>query len=73
MENFDSDDAKIQELNNEIRTLRKKLHEIIMQNERDFIQILTPEQQSEFNKMREERKKMFEKKREMKRKQHANH
>ncbi len=73
LENFDSDDTKIQQLNNEIRTLRKQIHEIIMQNERDFIQILTPEQQSEFNKMREERKKMFEKRREMKRKQQTNH
>ena len=70
LENSDGNDKEIQALNNEIRTIRQELHNIIIQNERDFMQILTPEQLDEFNKMREERKQIIHKKRMMKNQPH---
>ncbi len=63
LENSDGNDKEIQTLNNEIRNIRQELHNIIIQNERDFMQILTPEQLDEFNKMREERKQIIHQKR----------
>ncbi len=66
LENSDGNDKEIQTLNNEIKDLRQDLHNIILQNERDFMEILTPEQKTEFNKMREERKQVIQKQRMMK-------
>lgn len=66
LENNDGNDKEIQTLNNDIKYLRQKLHNIILQNERDFMEILTPEQKNEFNKMREERKQILNQKRMMK-------
>ncbi len=66
LESRDGNDKEIQILNDEIKNIRQELHRIILQNERDFMEILTPEQKNEFNKMRNERKQLFQQKRMMK-------
>lgn len=57
--NQDGDLQEIEQLGLEIRKLKQQIHGIIMQNERDFIQILTPEQKTEFNKIKQEGRREF--------------
>ncbi len=64
----DINDKEVQILNNEIKKIRKDLRIIIIQNERDFMEILTSEQRMEFNKIRNERKQIFRQKQIQKRK-----
>lgn len=53
------DEKEIEQLGLEIKKLKQQMHGIIMQNERDFIQILTPEQKTEFNKIKQEGRRDF--------------
>lgn len=53
----DGDAKEIQILADDIKRLKQQIHTLIVQNEKDFVQILTPEQKAEFNKMRTEGKK----------------
>jgi len=55
----DGNEQEIEQLGLEIRKLKQQMHGIIMQNERDFIQILTPEQKLEFNKIKQEGRREF--------------
>ena len=57
--NQDGDLQEIEQLGLEIRKLKQQIHGIIIQNERDFIQILTPEQKTEFNKIKQEGRREF--------------
>lgn len=55
----DGDENEIKRLGEDIKRLKHQIHSIRIQNERDFVQILTPEQKVEFNKMRTEGKKQI--------------
>ena len=59
LKSSNGDEAEIEKLNIEIKKLKQQIHGIIIQNEKDFVQILTPEQRIEFNKMRNEGKRDF--------------
>ena len=50
------DEKEIKLLGDDIKRLKQQIHSVIIQNERDFVQILTSEQRVEFNKMRAEGK-----------------
>ncbi len=52
----EGNETEIQQLREDIKRLKHQIHGMIIQNEREFIQILTPEQRAEFNKMRQEGK-----------------
>ena len=51
LKNQNNNGKEIENLDLEIKKLKQQMHGIIIQNERDFIQILTPEQKSEYNKI----------------------
>lgn len=51
---------KIEAIDKDIIALRKKAHEVRMQNMKEFEAILTPEQKTELQKMKEEGRKRFE-------------
>ena len=59
----DGDEKEIQILAEDIKRLKHQIHAIIVQNEREFVQILTPEQKTEFSKMRAEGKREIHNKR----------
>lgn len=52
---------QVEKLNNQISELKKQAHDLRVKNEKDFEAILTPKQKSEFNKLKEERKKELQK------------
>ena len=55
----DGDENEIKRLGEDIKRLKHQIHSIRIQNEREFVQILTPEQKVEYNKMRAEGKKQI--------------